>query len=180
LSVGTLEPRKNIRRLLQAYAILFNKNLTNFPLAIAGGAGWLENELPNFITSLGLKEKVYILGYVNDLQLRWLYHYCFAFVYPSLFEGFGVPVLEAMSMGAGVITSNRTSLPEIIGDAGIQVDPEDVESIAEAMVRLQQDNTLREDLQRRALIRASLFSWEQMARGVLGIYKDLVFDTKLL
>lgn len=171
LSVGTLEPRKNVRRLLQAYSLLRERNLTDLPLVMAGGKGWLEEELPDYISGLGLKEAVHLLGYVSDLQLNWLYRHCFAFVYPSMFEGFGVPVLEAMSLGVAVIASNRTSLPEIVGDAGLQVDPEDIEALIEAMSRLQKDSVLRGDLQQRALVRSGLFSWERMAREVLKVYK---------
>lgn len=174
LSVGTLEPRKNIRRLLQAYSQLCYREKTDLPLVIAGNKGWLEGGLAEYIAGLGLKNRVYILGYVKDIQLRWLYRHCFAFLYPSLFEGFGVPVLEAMSLGAAVITSNRTSLPEIIGDAGIQVDPEDISAIMDAMALLQGDSDLRKDLQQKGLSRTGLFSWEQMALGVLDIYKTLI------
>jgi glycosyltransferase involved in cell wall biosynthesis len=172
LSVGTLEPRKNIRRLLQAYAELRHRGLTDIPLVMAGGKGWLEEEIPDYLIKLGLKNKidVYLLGYVSDLQLRWLYRHCFAFVYPSLFEGFGVPVLEAMSLGAAVITSNKTSLPEICDHAAIQVDPEDVESLVEALFCLQNDAVLRGNLQKQSLAQAELFSWERMAKGVLAVY----------
>ncbi len=176
LFVGTLEPRKNIRRLIQAYGQLSQRGLTNLPLVLTGGRGWLEEGLPDYLAGLGLKDKVHLLGYVNDLQLRWLYRQCFAFVYPSLFEGFGIPVLEAMSLGAAVITSNRTSLPEIIDDVGIQVDPEDVEALTEAMARLQNDTVLRADLQHRGLVRAGLFSWDKMARGVLEVYRTIFND----
>ncbi len=173
LSVGTLEPRKNLRRLLQAYARLRHEGLTDLPLAVAGGKGWLEEDLPDYIAGLGIQNDVHLLGYVNDAQLHWLYRHCFAFLYPALFEGFGMPVLEAMSLGAAVITSNVTSLPEIAGDAALSVDPEDVEAMAEAMLRLQNDSTLHADLQRRALARSKLFSWEKMARGVLDVYEEL-------
>lgn len=174
LSVGTLEPRKNVRRLLQAYSQLVARGVTVLPLVLAGGKGWLEEGLADYLAGLGLKNKVYLLGYVSDLQLRWLYRHCFAFVYPSLFEGFGVPVLEAMSLGAGVITSNRTSLPEIIGDVGIQIDPEDVEDIIKAMTLLQQDHRLRKNLQQKGLARSDLFSWDQMAQGVLKTYNTVL------
>ena len=173
LSVGTLEPRKNLRRLLQAYARLRHEGLTDLPLAMAGGKGWLEEGLPDYIASLDIQNDVHLLGYVSDAWLRWLYRHCFAFVYPSLFEGFGLPVLEAMSLGAAVITSNVTSLPEITGDAALSVAPQDVEALAEAMARLQADSVLYLDLKQRALARSALFSWEKTARGVLDVYKML-------
>lgn len=173
LSVGTLEPRKNLRRLLQAYAQLRQEKLTDLPLAMAGGKGWLEEDLVDYITSLDLKPYVHLLGYVNDTQLRWLYRNCFAFVYPSLFEGFGMPVLEAMSLGAAVITSNVTSLPEIAGDAALSIAPNDVEGLIEAMTRLQNDSNLRTDFQQRAVARSTLFSWEQTAQAILEVYQIL-------
>jgi glycosyltransferase involved in cell wall biosynthesis len=173
LSVGTLEPRKNLRRLLQAYACLRQEGLTDLPLAMVGGKGWLEEDLADYIANLGIQNDVHLLGYVSDIQLRWLYCHCFAFLYPSLFEGFGMPVLEAMSLGAAVITSNVTSLPEITGDAALSVAPESRDDLAEAMARLQNDSTLRMDLQQQALRRARLFSWEKTARGALDVYKTL-------
>ncbi|MCB0211053.1 MAG: glycosyltransferase family 4 protein [Anaerolineae bacterium] len=171
LSVGTLEPRKNLRRLLQAYASLRREGLTTLPLAMAGGKGWLEEGLSEYITNLGIEKDVHLLGYVSDAQLCWLYRNCFAFVYPSLFEGFGMPVLEAMSLGAAVITANVTSLPEITGDAALAIDPLDQEALTAAMARLQADDTLHATLQQRALTRSALFSWEKTAREVLEVYK---------
>lgn len=174
LSVGTLEPRKNLRRLLQAYANLRHEGLTDLPLAMAGGKGWLEEGLGDYIASLGIQNDVHLLGYVSDARLRWLYRHCFAFVYPSLFEGFGIPVLEAMSLGAAVITSNVTSLPEITGDSALSVAPDDVDALAATMSRLQDDSNLRADLRQRGLTRSKRFSWEQTAHGVLAVYKALL------
>jgi glycosyltransferase involved in cell wall biosynthesis len=180
LSVSTLEPRKNLRRLLQAYALLRHEGLTDLPLAMAGGKGWLEEDLPDYITSLSIQGCVHLLGYVNDAQLRWLYRHCFAFLYPALFEGFGMPVLEAMSLGVAVITSNVTSLPEITGDATLSVTPEDVDALAEAMLRLQDDSALHADLKQRALARSKLFSWEKTAREVLDVYERVLHEAAVL
>jgi glycosyltransferase involved in cell wall biosynthesis len=180
LSVGTLEPRKNLRRLLQAYARLRHEGLTELPLAMAGGKGWLEEDLPAYIASLDIKNDVHLLGYVSDVQLRWLYRHCFAFLYPALFEGFGMPVLEAMSLGAAVITSNVTSLPEITGDATLSVTPEDVDALAEAMLRLQDDSILHADLKQRALARSKFFSWEKTAQEVLDVYQRVFCEATAL
>jgi len=173
LSVGTREPRKNLRRVLRAYASLVSRGETDRPLALAGGSGWLEEGLPPLVAELGLGGRVRLLGYVPDETLRWLYRNCFAFVYPSLAEGFGLPPLEAMSLGAAVVTSNTTSLPEVVGDAAITVDPEDDEALAEAMRRLSGDAALRDGLRQRGLEQASRFSWEGAARDVLRVYEDV-------
>jgi len=170
LAVGTLEPRKNLRRLLNAFSV--NKKQTGFmhPLVMAGGRGWLEEGLEDFIHGLGLAEDVHLLGYVSDQDLEWLYGNCFCFVYPSLYEGFGLPVLEAMGMGAAVITSNTTSLPEVGGDAVHYVDPFDEHDIAGAFLKLDSDGVYREALREKAVIQAEKFSWEKNAEEILDIY----------
>ena len=109
------------------------------PLALAGGRGWLEEGLEKFIDELGLTNSVFLLGYVNDAQLRWLYRNCWAFCFPSRYEGFGLPVLEAMSMRAAVMTSGVTSLPEIGGDAFLYVNPFDVDDITRGFNELAGD-----------------------------------------
>jgi glycosyltransferase involved in cell wall biosynthesis len=173
LTVGTLEPRKNLRRLLKAYAELRKGGATELPLVMAGGKGWLEEGLQQYIRELGIQEDVHLTGYIDDEALQWLYQNCFAFVYPSLFEGFGLPVVEAMSLGAAVITSNVTSLPEVCGDAAIMVDPLDSDAMAEAMRQLENDSDRRKELQRKALVQARKFSWEKSAEQVLEIYSEL-------
>jgi glycosyltransferase involved in cell wall biosynthesis len=147
------------------------------PLALAGGAGWLEEALPAYIAELDISDRVHLLGYVSEARLKWLYQNCYAFVYPSLFEGFGLPVLEAMSQGAAVITSDASSLPEVSGDAAIQVSPTDTELLMEAMTRLQADSELRANLQQRALRRAAGFSWEDSARKLLDIYREVAGES---
>ncbi len=170
LGVGTLEPRKNLRRLLEAYAI-FRKESGNIPpLVLAGGKGWMEDDLDVFIGGLGLSEHVRLAGYVSDPQLAWLYRNCFAFVYPSLYEGFGLPVLEAMSLGAAVVTSNVTSLPEVAGDAGILVNPLERREMYLAMQQLTENPELRQHLRKKAIVQSARFSWENTAKRVLKIY----------
>lgn len=170
LTVGTIEPRKNLRRLLEAYARVCKGGLTEMPLVLAGGEGWMEEGLVEYATTLGISKQVQFLGYVDDQRLAWLYRSCFALVYPSLFEGFGLPVLEAMGFGAAVITSNVTSVPEIAGDAALLIDPIDIDTLADAMVRLRGDADLHAQLRRRARERARLFSWDNAARAVMRVY----------
>ena len=172
LAVGTLEPRKNLRRLLRAFADYVRQSNSARPLAIAGGKGWLEQDLKEFIQSLGLSNHVLILGYVSDEELAWLYQNCFCFVYPSLYEGFGLPVLEAMGQGAAVITSNGTSLPEVAGDAVYYIDPFEGRDITDAFLKLDSDSAYREELQKKAVMQAEKFSWEKSAKEVLGIYNQ--------
>jgi glycosyltransferase involved in cell wall biosynthesis len=165
LSVGSLEPRKNHRRLLEAYA----RSGSSLPLVLAGGKGWLMDDF------MGPGERpagVVPAGYVADSELEWLYRNCFGFVYPSLFEGFGMPVLEALALGAPVICSNTTSLPEVAGEAGLLVDPLDAGAIAAAMVRLASGEIGREGLRAAGLRQARRFSWEASARKLLGVYEE--------
>ena len=166
LSVGSLEPRKNQRRLVEAYV----RSRSRLPLVLAGGKGWLMDDFsgPKRQPPAGVE----LAGYVSDRELEWLYRNCFAFLYPSLFEGFGMPVLEAMSLGAPVISSNTTSLPEVTGEAGLLVDPLDTEAIAAAMRRLASGEIAREGLRTAGLRRAERFSWKASARKLLEVYEE--------
>ena len=170
LSVGTLEPRKNQVRLLEAYARYASASSDPLPLVLAGGRGWMMEDLEERIARQGLAQRVELLGYVDDETLRWLYSHAAAFVYPSLFEGFGMPVVEALSLSAAVVTSRVTSLPEVVGKAALFVDPEDVGEIEGALERLAMNEALREDLRRRAPVQAGRFSWLETARLVIGHY----------
>ena len=166
LSVGSLEPRKNHRRLVEAYA----RSGSPLPLVLAGGKGWLMEDL---LAELGERAGGIVLpGYVSESELEWLYRHCFGFLYPSLFEGFGMPVLEALSLGAPVICSNTTSLPEVAGDAGLLVDPLDTEAIAAAMLRLVSGEIARETLRAAGLRQAARFSWKASARKLLRVYEE--------
>jgi len=174
LNVGTIEPRKNHRRLLQAYARLKAELRESFPLVLAGGKGWLMEDFEGFVDKLGLREDIVVLGYVDETELQWLYQNCFAFLYPSLFEGFGLPVLEAMTLGAPIIASNTTSLPEIVGHAGLLVDPFVEESIFNAMHRLATGQINRKTLCEQAMARAREFSWGSAANRVREVYQQVV------
>jgi glycosyltransferase involved in cell wall biosynthesis len=160
--------------LLQAYAQLKAEQGSGFPLVLTGSDGWLMDDFLRWLDDLGLHQDVITLGYVDDTMLQWLYQHCLAFVYPSFFEGFGLPVLEAMSLGAPVIVSNVTSLPEIVETHGILVDPHDVESICHGMRQLATDPLLRIDLQGRAQCQSTKFSWQSAARETLTCYQKVL------
>jgi len=174
LAVGTLEPRKNLRRLLRAFTDYVRQDDSPRPLALAGGKGWLEEGLEEFIRGLGVSNHVRMLGYVSNQDLAWLYQNCLSFVFPSLYEGFGLPVLEAMAQGAAVITSNCTSLPEVAGNAAHYIDPFDVRDITEAFLKLGSDGVYREALRKKAMIQAGKFSWDKSAEEALAIYNEVM------
>lgn len=178
LSVGTIEPRKNHKLLLEAYATLKRALQSSgkklFPLVLAGGMGWLMSDFEKCLTELDLKEEVIWLGYTDEQELQWLYQHCYCFIYPSLFEGFGLPVLEAMSCGAPVITSNTSSIPEITGkDAAILIDPTKVNTLYEAMKDCVEGKISLSDLSQKAIKRSSLFSWKKSAEQVLAVYEKM-------
>ena len=165
LVVGTLEPRKNLPALVSAYAELSSPLQDAHPLVVVGAPGWQTGATLAALRSLG--DRCVLLGHVSDGVLAELYRRCAAFCYPSLGEGFGLPVLEAMSAGAAVVTSNVSSLPEVGGDAVEYVDPASVESIAAGLDRVLTSPERRRTLGERARARAAGFSWERTARQVL-------------
>lgn len=168
--VGTLQPRKNLARVIEAFARLAAlPDLADVQLVLAGKQGWLYDALFAQVTRLGLAGRVLFPGYVSDDALPALLSGAFAFVYPSLYEGFGIPVLEAGACGVPVITSNTSSLPEVAGDAAILVDPHDVDAIADAMRRVLTDEALRAELVRRGHENVKRFSWEKCARETLAV-----------
>jgi glycosyltransferase involved in cell wall biosynthesis len=174
LSVATLEPRKNHFRLLEAYAQLRAVEPETYPLVLVGGKGWLTDDLVAELESQSLTRGVIYLGYVDDPTLSWLYEHCFGFCYLSSFEGFGLPVVEAMSLGAPVITSNLTSIPEIVGDAGIMVDPHELEQVWRSMHRLHTEPDLAARLRQDGPRRARTFAWRTAAQRVREIYADVL------
>jgi alpha-1,3-rhamnosyl/mannosyltransferase len=167
LAVGTLEPRKNLPRLVEAYETLDRELQTRHPLAVVGALGWDTGPTLAALRSLG--DRAVTLGYVSDGALAELYRRCSAFCYPSLGEGFGLPVLEAMAAGAPVVTSNLSSLPEVGGEAVEYVDPGSVASIAAGLQRVLCDETRQEALRRAGLERATQFSWAAFAQRVLEV-----------
>jgi glycosyltransferase involved in cell wall biosynthesis len=171
LYVGTLEPRKNLVRLLDAYAALRRRSADAPPLVIAGGKGWYYEEIERRVDELDLGQQVIFPGFVPAEDLPWLYRGAALFVYPSIFEGFGLPVLEAMACGAPVITSTVSSLPEVAGDAALLVDPEDTEGLADAMHRALCEPGLAEALRAAGIERARRFSWDHTAAETAGHYR---------
>jgi glycosyltransferase involved in cell wall biosynthesis len=165
LAVGTLEPRKNLPRLVAAYSALPEALRASHPLVVVGALGWETGRTLDALRSLG--ERCSMLGYVSDAALAELYRRCAVFCYPSLGEGFGLPVLEAMAAGAAVVTSNISSLPEVGGDAVEYVDPDDIQSIASGLGRVLGDEARRVELETRAPARAAEFSWERFAARTL-------------
>lgn len=172
LSVGTLEPRKNLSRLVESFAILRRRAAEDCLLVIVGEKGWKYEQVFQAVRALGLEDKVRFLGYVPEPDLPLLYRGAELLAYPSLYEGFGVPILEAMACGCPVVCSNRSSMPEVIGDAGILVDPEDREAIAEAMGRVLSDPSLADAMRTRGWERAQRFRWDDSARMLLDLYQD--------
>jgi glycosyltransferase involved in cell wall biosynthesis len=161
LSVGSIQPRKNLARLVQAYASLRDTHSeTELPkLVLVGKHAWLYDETLRALEKTKVTDSVILTGYVPESDLPPLYSGAICFVYPSYFEGFGLPPLEAMKCGAPVIVGNQTSLPEVVGDAGVTVDPFDVRSIAEAIEKLIKDSALRRELSVKGLRRAETFDW---------------------
>ena len=179
LSVGSIQPRKNLARLIMAYASLRgNGSADKLPkLVLAGKCAWLYDETLRTLDDTGLRDTVVLTGYVPDADLPALYSGAVCFVYPSYFEGFGLPPLEAMKCGAPVIVGNRTSLPEVVDDAALLVDPFDTEAIAAALKQLIEDSELRKELSLRGRKRATLFDWHETARRTLSIYEQVVRES---
>lgn len=180
LAVGTIEPRKNYTGLLRAYARLKERvGGGAMPLVIAGKLGWMAGPFDALLDELGLRDDVVITGYIDDEELKWLFQSCFATVYPSFWEGFGLPPLEAMSQGAAVVTSDVSSLPEVVGADALLVDPHDPDSIATAMERLVLEPALLAALRARAPARAALFSWDDAARVSRAVYERALAEPPL-
>ena len=179
LSVGSIQPRKNLARLVKAYALLRRRNAVDklSKLVLVGKYAWLYDETLRALDDNGVRDSVILTGYVPEADLPALYSGALGFIYPSYFEGFGLPPLEAMKCGTPVIVSNTTSLPEVVGDAGITVDPLDVEAIADAIALLHKDSSLREELSVKGQARAQLFDWRNTARRTLSVYEQVVQES---
>lgn len=174
LYVGSLEPRKNLLRLLDAYAQL-RRWSTRWPLVIVGARNfWKSSPVIEKVEKLGLKSAVIFTGFIPEEDLPAIYNGAKLFVFPSLYEGFGLPVLEAMACGVPVITSNTSSLPEVAGQAALLIDPYAVEQLAAAMQRVLSESALAEDLRRRGLEQASQFTWERTARETVAVYESVL------
>lgn len=173
LCVGTLEPRKNISHLIKSFAnLIISEKINDLFLVVTGAMGWSYDNIFNEIDyTVGAREKIILTGYVDDDDLSPLYTGAMAFIFPSLYEGFGLPPLEAMQCGTPVITSNTSSLPEIVGDAGIMIDPHDTDSLCDAILKVYKSEKLRNEMSRRSIERAKLFSWERCVNEIVAAYK---------
>jgi glycosyltransferase involved in cell wall biosynthesis len=169
LYVGTIEPRKNLGRLMQAFAAARKSGIAHH-LVCVGPYGWSSNDLAGRIDRLGIRNAVHFTGYVPFDDLPAIYNLGDFFVFPSLYEGFGLPVVEAMAAGTAVLTSSTSSLGEIAGDAAETIDPTSTDAMIDAIRRLANDEALRRDRAEKGLARAKTFSWSQAAREMLAVY----------
>jgi len=172
LGLGTLQPRKNFITLIEAFADL-RFAICDLHLVIVGGKGWLYEGIFATVERLGLEDKVVFPGFVADEALPALYNLADLFVFPSLYEGFGLPPLEAMACGTPVVTSNSSSLPEVVGEAGLMVEATDIETLTEAMRRVLEDSALRARMIAKGLEQARKFTWEKAAAKLLSLYETL-------
>ncbi len=179
LYVGTIEPRKNLTRLLRAFAGMRRKRLFTHQLVLAGSLGWGFKEVIESVDDLGLNDSVRLLGYVPFADLPALYNLSEFFVFPSIYEGFGLPVVEAMASGTPVISSRESSLNEVGGGAVEFIDPLEVESIEQALVRLATDEELRRNLASEGPARAGRFSWQKAAQATLGVYRSVLAGSRV-
>jgi glycosyltransferase involved in cell wall biosynthesis len=172
LYVGTLQPRKNLVRLIEAYEQWCRSSNHNVDLVLAGKVGWLSDKIVARAQQSGHASQIHLTGYVEDAELPALIAGACLFAYPSLYEGFGLPILEAQGLGVPVMTANNSSLSEVAGDAALYVDPTDVDAIAQAMLRLSQDEALRQELIAAGRRNVERFSWEKAAAETLAVLEE--------
>jgi glycosyltransferase involved in cell wall biosynthesis len=174
LCVSTIEPRKNQLMLLDAYKLYLEESEAKLPIIFAGGKGWLMDDFVVKIRKRGLEEKVILAGYVSDQELVWLYQKCFGNLYPAIYEGFGLPVLEGMQFSAPTACSNTTSLPEVAGEGGAQFDPIDERSWTEFMLKLENEPDYRLKVSHSGPIQAEKFTSLKSARECLKFYEKVL------
>jgi glycosyltransferase involved in cell wall biosynthesis len=172
LSVSTIQPRKNYRRLIRAFAKIDPPHR----LVIAGGKGWGYDHVFAEVDKQGLQNRVHFPGYVDDADLPALYSAADLFAYPSLYEGFGLPILEAMACGTPVVAGNQSSLPEVVGQAGLLIDPYDVDALAVAMNNVLSDPARQQQLVEAGYKQAQQFTWDEMVTRLLKLYKKILED----
>jgi alpha-1,3-rhamnosyl/mannosyltransferase len=170
LFVGAIQRRKNVIRLVEAFEAV----APGWKLVLAGSFGFGAEEALHRIEQSPRKNDIQVLGYVSDLALEDLYRRASVFAFPSLDEGFGMPLLDAMARGVPVLTSNVSAMPEVAGDAALLVDPSDVASVSEGLWKLTNDSSLRADLTRKGLKRSAEFSWEKAVEGTWNVYQELL------
>lgn len=173
LFVGTIEPRKNLSRVIAALARLQKTN-QEISLVIAGKKGWKFDYVFATVKKLNLEKQVKFCGYINDAEKKALYQNALGFVFPSLAEGFGLPVLDAMQSGVPVLTSNNTSLIEVAGEAALKVDPYSVGEIASGLRKIATDENMRREMVEKGKVQAQKFAWDQAARQAIRVYKKVL------
>lgn len=177
LFVGSLEPRKNVKGLIKAYAQLSEQLKQNYPLVITGAKGWLNSDIYPLVQDLKLEKYLHFTGYITQEEMPLLYSQSSLFVYPSLYEGFGLPVLEAMACEVPVITSNISSIPEITGENGaILINPNNDEELSNKIKEVLESSILAENLAKNGKLQSEKFSWENCAKETLKIYQSLICD----
>lgn len=172
LAVGTLEPRKNFANLIKSF-VLVKRKYPDYKLVIVGKKGWKHGEIDRAIRQFKLQEDVIFPGYMKDAELHHTYHLAEVFVFPSLYEGFGIPPLEAMASGCPVVASNVASLPEVVGDAGLLIDPKNAVKIADAIISLIEDKQVRNMLLERGFHRVQKFSWVNSAAIAIEAFNSM-------
>jgi glycosyltransferase involved in cell wall biosynthesis len=178
LYVGTIEPRKNLLTLIRAYDEMLKTTRHRPQLVFCGGRGWLDSDVFKYVEELRLKDLVRFTGYVDDADLPAIYSSAEVFVYPSIYEGFGLPPLEAMACGTPVVVSNSSSLPEVVANAGLTHNPHDYRALAASTVKLLEDSALYGHFKNAGLEQASRFSWERAARETQSVYDELLYGKK--
>ena len=174
LCVGTLEPRKNLELVIRAYSALPERFRRRRPLVMVGMKGWLTSKVESLMQPMVASGEIRPLGFTSDEDLAVLYAAALTLVYPSLYEGFGLPPLEAMASGTPVIVSDRSTLPEVVGTAGVQIAADDEAGLREALLRFDEDSSFWHQRAEASLAQASKFSWERCARETLAIYRKVV------
>lgn len=177
LYVGTIQPRKNIKTLIDAFKIFHEKN-PKYSLVLVGKMGWLFGDIFEYVLEQNLEDHITFTGYVSNSQLAALYQKASCFIFPSLYEGFGIPLLEAMHYRCPVIASNAASLPEVGGDAAIYFDPKDPQDLVKALDKVIGNDQVRQSLVKKGLKRVQLFSWERSAEETLKTIKDASSSTE--
>ncbi len=172
LFVGSIEPRKNLLRLIKAYIFLPKELKERFQLLLVGTQGWNNSKIMDMIESEN--GNIRYIGSVDDIELAHLYNLAEVFVYPSLYEGFGIPPVEAMACGTPVIVSNISSLPEVCGDSALYIDPYSIESISEALYKILSDTNLRDDLTNRGIVQAKKYSWQKTSKEHLELFSKFI------
>ncbi len=173
LSVGTIEPRKNLENLIYSFNILKSRKKFDGKLAIVGMKGWMSEGIAALVRKLELKNDIIFLGYLSDVELRYFYNNAEVFVFPSFYEGFGFPIIEAFCCGAPVVTSNVSSCPEIAQNAALITDPYKPSDIAEAIEKILHDDKFRRGLREKGFVRSVDFSFRKMAKETLEVYKEV-------